>query len=415
MAIDQEALLEEGHRLDELHRSYDVEARLNESFIVLTVGASLIASLGLLANNAAVVIGAMVVAPWILPLRVAVFAVLVGQARLLSRSLITLAAGAGITLILSLGLGLIARSQGLLLVEALPEQVNARLEANILDLGIALAAGAVASYAKVNPGAVSSMAGTAIAVALVPPVCVMGLMLAASGMDGARGAALLYAANLLGILIGGITVLAIREPYFREKLRRRRRSRLPVLLALGLAVPVGQRLYGRYEQHLFTLRQEAAKGQIESEIRYFLKNETLTFGANDAVELEKIVFDWPNFWEQNRAPTFQVVVRSVDPQLPSFKQVQKIQDTINSRVSGQYPGLELQMQVQRINVSVVTGNQVDEDVDLEKILTKADTALAPVQVLDDEPERLIIEKIEDPITDKLDIPIEEQACSEPDC
>ena len=415
MAVDQEALLEEGHRLDELHRSYDGEARLNESFIVLTVGASLIASLGLLANNAAVVIGAMVVAPWILPLRVAVFAVLIGQARLLSRSLITLAAGAGITLILSLGLGLIARSQGLLLVEALPEQVATRLEANILDLGIALAAGAVASYAKVNPGAVSSMAGTAIAVALVPPVCVMGLMLAASDMDGAQGAALLYAANLLGILIGGITVLAVREPYFREKLRRRRRSRLPVLLAVGLAVPVGQKLYGRYEQHLFTLRQEAAKGQIESEIRYFLKNETLTFGANDAVELEKIVFDWPNFWEQNRAPTFQVVVRSVDPQLPSFKQVQKIQDTINSRVSGQYPGLELQMQVQRINVSVVKGNQVDEDVDLEKILTEADTALVPVQVLDDEPEGLILEKVEDPITEKRDIPLEEKVCSEPDC
>ncbi|QNJ02280.1 DUF389 domain-containing protein [Synechococcus sp. PROS-U-1] len=415
MAVDQEALLEEGHRLDELHRSYDGEARLNESFIVLTVGASLIASLGLLANNAAVVIGAMVVAPWILPLRVAVFAVLIGQARLLSRSLITLAAGAGITLILSMGLGLIARSQGLLLVEALPEQVATRLEANILDLGIALAAGAVASYAKVNPGAVSSMAGTAIAVALVPPVCVMGLMLAASDMDGAQGAALLYAANLLGILIGGITVLAVREPYFREKLRRRRRSRLPVLLALGLAVPVGQKLYGRYEQHLLTLRQEAAKGQIEKEISRFLKNETLTFGANDAVELEKVIFDWPNYWEQNRAPTFQVVVRSVDPQLPSFKQVQKIQDTINSRVSGQYPGLELQMQVQRINVSVVEGNQVDEDVDVEKILTEADTALAPVQVLDDEPEGLIIERVEDPIPKKLDIPIEEKACSEPDC
>ena len=55
------------------------------------------------------------------------------------------------------------------------------------------------------------------------------------------GPALLYAANLLGILIGGITVLAIREPYFRDKLRRRRRSRLPVL--------VDQKLYGRYEQY----------------------------------------------------------------------------------------------------------------------------------------------------------------------
>ena len=400
MVVDQQSLLEEEDRLDALHRSYDGEARLNESFIVLTIGASLIATLGVLANNAAVVIGAMVVAPWILPLRVTVFAVLSGQARLVSRSLITLAAGAGITLFLSMGLGLIARSQGLLLAEALPEQVTARLEPNILDLGIALAAGAVATYAKVNPGAVSSMAGTAIAVALVPPVCVMGVMLAAQDLSGAQGAALLYAANLLGILIGGISVLAIREPYFREKLRRRRRSRLPVLLALGLAVLVGQKLYERYERHLFKLKQEAAKEQIESDIRYYLKNETLTFGANEALELEKIDFDWPNYWEQNRAPTLQVVVRVTDPTTPSYKQVQEIQDNINSKLSWQFQGLELQMQVQRINVSVVQGNEVDESLfDLEQIFNEAETALAPMQVDEEE----------------LEDPSEAEICSEPNC
>ena len=400
MVVDQQSLLEEEDRLDALHRSYDGEARLNESFIVLTIGASLIATLGVLANNAAVVIGAMVVAPWILPLRVTVFAVLSGQPRLVSRSLITLAAGAGTTLFLSMGLGLIARSQGLLLAEALPEQVTARLEPNILDLGIALAAGAVATYAKVNPGAVSSMAGTAIAVALVPPVCVMGLMLSAQDLSGAQGAALLYAANLLGILIGGISVLAIREPYFREKLRRRRRSRLPVLLALGLAVLVGQKLYERYERHLFQLKQEAAKEQIESDIRYYLKNETLTFGANEALELEKIDLDWPNYWEQNRAPTLQVVVRVTDPTTPSYKQVQEIQDNINSKLSWQFQGLELQMQVQRINVSVVQGNEVDESLfDLEQIFNEADTALAPMQVDEEE----------------LENPSEAQICSEPNC
>ena len=400
MVVDQQSLLEEEDRLDALHRSYEGEARLNESFIVLTIGASLIATLGVLANNAAVVIGAMVVAPWILPLRVTVFAVLSGQARLVSRSLITLAAGAGTTLFLSMGLGLIARSQGLLLAEALPEQVTARLEPNILDLGIALAAGAVATYAKVNPGAVSSMAGTAIAVALVPPVCVMGLMLSAQDLSGAQGAALLYAANLLGILIGGISVLAIREPYFREKLRRRRRSRLPVLLAVGLAVLVGQKLYERYERHLFKLKQEAAKEQIESDIRYYLKNETLTFGANEALELEKIVFDWPNYWEQNRAPTLQVVVRVTDPTTPSYKQVQEIQDNINSKLSWQFQGLELQMQVQRINVSVVQGNEVDESLfDLEQIFNEADTALAPMQVDEEE----------------LEDPSEAEICSEPNC
>ena len=63
------------------------------------------------------------------------------------------------------------------------------------------------------------MAGTAIAVALVPSVCVMGIMLAAGELDQAQGEGLLISANLLGISIGEIIVLATREPYFREKLR----------------------------------------------------------------------------------------------------------------------------------------------------------------------------------------------------
>ena len=198
-------------------------------------------------------------------------------------------------------------------------------------------------------------------------------------------------------------MLAIREPYFRDKLRRCRRSRLPVLLALGLAVVVGQKLYGRYEQYRYRLNREVAQKQIESEIRYYLKNETLTFGANDAMELEKVVFDWPDFWEQNQAPSFLVVVRSLDPKLPSYKQVQNIQDTINSRLSGQFPGLELQMQVQRINVSVVEGNEVDLEVDLEQIFNDADTGLAPPQVLDDEPK----DQAEDSAVAAI--------CSKPDC
>ena len=151
------------------------------------------------------------------------------------------------------------------------------------------------------------------------------------------------------------------------------------------------------------MRREVAQKQIEYEIRYYLKNETLTFGANDAVELEKVVFDWPNYWEHNQAPSFQVVVRSLDPKLPSYKQVQNIQDTINSRLSGQFPGLELQMQVQRINVSVVEGNEVDVEVDLEQIFKDADTSHAPALVLEDEPK------------DEEGVSAEAEICSEPDC
>ena len=61
------------------------------------------------------------------------------------------------------------------------------------------------------------------------------------------------------------------------------------------------------------------------------------------------------------------------------------------------------MQVQRINVSVVEGNEVDLEVDLEKIFNDADTGLTPAQVLEDEPK------------DEEGNSAEAEICSEPDC
>ena len=101
-------------KLKRLHRSHMRDAELDEVFLVLSVGASLIATLGLLANSTAVVIGAMVVAPWITPLRAAAFAILLGEVRLLGRSLRTLLVGVSTTTLLSLILGwqLVSPSSG---------------------------------------------------------------------------------------------------------------------------------------------------------------------------------------------------------------------------------------------------------------------------------------------------------------
>jgi uncharacterized membrane protein len=126
LIASQEQLLEEGERLDKLRRSYDGDETIDESYVVLTIGASLIATLGLLANNAAVVIGAMVVAPWILPLRALVFGSLIGDKKLLLRALLTLASGVAITTLLSMGLGLMACNMDLLLV--FPEEITVRLQ-----------------------------------------------------------------------------------------------------------------------------------------------------------------------------------------------------------------------------------------------------------------------------------------------
>jgi len=302
-------------KLKRLHRSHMRDAELDEVFLVLSVGASLIATLGLLANSAAVVIGAMVVAPWITPLRAAAFAILLGEVRLLGRSLRTLLVGVATTTLLSLILGWVA---------GLPQfgtEVLSRTEPNLLDLGIALVAGGLATYAKLRSDAVSSMAGTAIAVALVPPVCVMGLLLSHEQWSAASGAGLLFTTNLLGILTGGLVLMAWKDRQFRYVLRRSHLSAASFLLTGLLLIPLGS----SFVSLLGKAREDNTRDIVQRTIKRFLTNETLTFGA-ESVVVEQVDIAW-----DKNPPVIRVVVRVADPNRPTFKQVSKVQEEINRR------------------------------------------------------------------------------------
>ena len=81
-------------------------------------------------------------------MRALIFGSLISDRKLLFRALITLATGVVITTLLSTGLGLIVRGNGLLIVDSFPKEITARLEPTLLDLGIGLAAGAIATYTK---------------------------------------------------------------------------------------------------------------------------------------------------------------------------------------------------------------------------------------------------------------------------
>jgi len=311
--MDAESL--SSRKLKRLHRSHMRDAELNEVFLVLSVGASLIATLGLLANSAAVVIGAMVVAPWITPLRAAAFAILLGEVRLLGRSLRTLLVGVATTTLLSLILGWVA---------GLPQfgtEVLSRTEPNLLDLGIALVAGGLATYAKLRSDAVSSMAGTAIAVALVPPVCVMGLLLSHEQWSAASGAGLLFTTNLLGILTGGLVLMAWKDRQFRYVLRRSHLSAASFLLTGLLLIPLGS----SFVSLLGKAREDNTRDIVQRTIKRFLTNETLTFGA-ESVVVEQVDIAW-----DKNPPVIRVVVRVADPNRPTFKQVSKVQEEINRR------------------------------------------------------------------------------------
>ena len=310
---------------------FEQDARADQEFVVLTLAAGMIATLGLLANSSAVVIGAMLIAPWMLPLRAIAFAILRGRVRLVATALLTLLIGVGLTVGLSVLLGI-----GVAL-PILGSEVAARTQPNVLDLGVALVAGAIAAYASVRSKALSSLAGTAIAVALVPPVCAFGLLVAKAQWGDALGALLLFAANLLGILSGALLALAICEPDLRVNLWRSRLGLVSLLLTALLLVP----LTGSFLSLVAQARRTAALQQIEQVITASLKDRTLTLGKD--AELINVRIDWG----QN-PPLIRAAVRVTNPRLPTARQVAAVQAYINDTQPIRY-----RLVVQRVSVDVV--------------------------------------------------------------
>jgi len=317
--------------LASLEAGFEREARLDEPFVVLTVAASLIATLGLLADSPAVVIGAMLIAPWILPLRSASFAIVEGRLPLVGRALLTLAVGVAITMALSAGLGWLAR------LPVLGDEVLRRTTPNLLDLGIALVAGSIATYGRLRPEAVSSIAGTAIAVALVPPVCVLGLLLSIQQWGPARGAALLFAANLLGILSGGLLTLVVSQASLRQQLWRSRIGLVSLLLTGLLLIP----LTGSFLSLVAQAQRRQALQQVERAITESLRQRTITLGKDS--ELTGVSIDWT----QN-PPLIKAAVSVSRPNLPTSKQVAAVQDFINKQ-----QGFNYRLLVQRVSIDVI--------------------------------------------------------------
>lgn len=301
-------------RLEALCLEFEHEASFSQVFVVLTVGATLIATLGLLANSPGVVIGAMVVAPWILPLQAMAFEILRGRLAMFLRALRTLLLGVGICVLLAMAVS------SLVALPNVGSEVLNRTSPNLLDLGVALVAGAVAMYAKLRKEAISALAGLAIAVALVPPICVVGILLASSSWSLAQGALLLFATNLLGIMVGAMAALAALEKAYRQRLFSNRLGLTSVVLTVLLVLPLGNSFLRLLQQ----ARREHRAYQLEATIEQQLRRNTITLGSDPAIELVGLNIDW-----QQNPPLIRARVRVTDPQLPTHAQVAAVQEFIN--------------------------------------------------------------------------------------
>ena len=163
----------------------------------------IVAAMGLSADSAAVVIGAMLLAPLMQPVLATAACISMALFRKSLRSF-------GVVLIASVGAILITYVLSALFVTGeLPNEVTSRTQPDVRDLIVALGAGTAGAYATVRKDVSSSLPGVAVAVALVPPLGAVGITLQAGFGTLARGALLLYVTNLAAIVLAASVVFVV--------------------------------------------------------------------------------------------------------------------------------------------------------------------------------------------------------------
>lgn len=228
-------------------------------FYMLALAAG-IATFGLMDNSAPTIIGAMIIAPLMSPIMSLSFGLVAFDKRLIVRSFMTVIAG----VILVLGLAYIITL--LFGFRVTGSEILDRTSPSVIDFGVAILSGGAAAFAYTRRSILSSIAGVAIAVALVPPLAVSGIGLALGdkataeiggslsavglhfgGSDIAYGAFLLFLTNFIGIVSLALLVF-ISQRYGEWK-----KALLALLLVLGLSVfliePLSEELHRMYVKH----------------------------------------------------------------------------------------------------------------------------------------------------------------------
>lgn len=175
-------------------------------FYVLTALSCVLATFGLITNSIAVIIGAMLVAPLMGPIMGLALTSIRDQRGLTRKSLVSLVTGTIVAVGLSAGVALVARALPFEALAIVPSEVAVRAQPSFFDLGVALAGGAAGAYATAQIKGAAAVIGVAIATALMPPLCTVGIGLAIQDGSIAQGAALLFLTNLVAILFAALVV-----------------------------------------------------------------------------------------------------------------------------------------------------------------------------------------------------------------
>jgi uncharacterized hydrophobic protein (TIGR00271 family) len=181
-------------------------SRTASKFWVLLLLAAVIATTGLVADSTATVIGAMIVAPLMTPILGTALAVVLADRTHLLRSIVLVVAGAAAVMAIAFVIGAAGHPADDYIGNS---QVSARISPRLIDLVAALATGAVGAFALVRSDISDALPGVAIAISLVPPLAVVGLLLQVHRYHDSMQALLLFGTNVAAILATGVVVFLL--------------------------------------------------------------------------------------------------------------------------------------------------------------------------------------------------------------
>lgn len=211
---------------ESLYDDVKKNAQLDWNFIVLVFLSTVVASIGLINDNVAVVIGAMVIAPLLGPNLAFSLGTALGDLTLMRRSLQTNLAGIFLSVALSLWLGILW-----------PEEFDApelllRTHVAFDSIALALASGAAAALSLLT-GLSSILVGVMVAVALLPPAATLGLMLGSGNFTLAAGAALLLAINIVCVNLASNVVFLVKGVSPRAWMEKQKAKKSMIVYVMG--------------------------------------------------------------------------------------------------------------------------------------------------------------------------------------
>ncbi len=193
------------HRVsrEELYADMNAGIQINRAFIFLTILSSIVAAVGLMRNDIAIIIGAMVIAPLLTPNMALALATTLGDIDLGKNALKTNFTGIFLAILFSLCIGVFFN------IDAGVPALASRTSISISDIILAFAAGSAGTLAFTT-GFSGALIGVMVAVALMPPLVAVGMFAGSGQFIPAMGALMLFAVNLICVNLAGVITFIIQ-------------------------------------------------------------------------------------------------------------------------------------------------------------------------------------------------------------